>query len=73
MGYGPRTSWGVTTGLPERRETRLRSNGGQVNINGNTMEEETKFKGYLTFEDSLKVLRAVRPRRVPSAALVDCM
>jgi hypothetical protein len=34
------------------------------------MEEETKFKGYLTFEDSLKVQQAVRPRRVPSAALV---
>jgi len=34
------------------------------------MEQEITFKGYLTFEDSLRVQRAVRPRRVPSALLV---
>ncbi len=37
---------------------------------GITTEQEIRFRGYLTFEDSLKVQRTVRPRRVPPAALV---
>jgi len=37
---------------------------------GNKTEQDINFKGYLTFEDSLKVQRAVRPRRLPSAVLV---
>jgi hypothetical protein len=33
-------------------------------------EQDIRFRGYLTFEDSLKVQRAVRCRRVPPAVLV---
>ena len=36
------------------------------------MEHNIRFKGYLTFEDSLKVTRGLKPRRrVPPAALVS--
>jgi hypothetical protein len=52
-------------GLPHRRQTPR-----EKEKNGNPMEKEIKFKGYLTFADSLKVQHAVRPRRVPSAVLV---
>ena len=34
------------------------------------MEDDIRFRGYLTFEDSLKVQRAVKPRRVSPAILV---
>jgi hypothetical protein len=37
---------------------------------GNMTEQAIRFKGYLTFEDSLKVQRVVKPRRVPPAVLV---
>ena len=37
---------------------------------GKRTEQEIRFRGYLTFEDSLKVQRAVKPRRVPPAVLV---
>ena len=38
--------------------------------NSNMTEQTIRFRGYLTFEDSLKVQRAIRPRRVPPAVLV---
>jgi hypothetical protein len=37
---------------------------------GNMTEQDVRFRGYLTFEDSLKVQQAVRPRRLPPAVLV---
>lgn len=34
------------------------------------MEHDIRFRDYLTFEDSLRVQRAVNPRRVPPSVLV---